>query len=124
MQRVRHKMKWIIASTLMLSAPALAADPAKPLAPVHSLSEAERDRILDEAATKHRRVEVIAEDLEKAEEPRPPVYGEVGFGIGTGGYRSAYGTAVVPLDDGFAILSFDRTYLGGRNRLYRHPRDH
>ena len=116
-------MKWIMASTLMLSVPALAADPAKPLAPVHSLSEAERDRILDEAAAKHRRVGVIAEELE-ADEPRPPVHGEVGFGIGTGGYRSAYGTAVVPLDDGYAILSFDRTNLGRRNRLYRHPRDH
>ena len=116
-------MKWIMASALLLSAPALAADPAAPLTPVHSLSQAEIDRILDEAAAKRQRVAVVAEDLE-ADEPRPPVYGQVGFGIGTGGYRSAYGTAVVPLDDGFAILSFDRTNLGRRNRLYRHPRDH
>lgn len=120
---MRYKMSWIMASALMLSVPSLAAEPDAPLAPVHSLSEAEVARILDEAAAKHQRIGAIAEDLE-GERPRAPVHGEVGFGIGTGGYRSAYGTAVVPLDDGFAILSFDRTIFGSRNRLYRHPREH
>ena len=119
---MRRTLSWIVTS-LMLPAAALAADPAVPLAPVHNLSEAERDRILDQAAAKHRSVGIVAEDL-GADEPRRPVYGEVGFGIGTDGYRSAYGTAVVPLDDGFAILSFDRTTLGRSNRLYRHPREH
>ena len=43
----------------------------------------------------------------------PPIHGEIGFSIGTGGYRSAYGTAVVPLaGDGVAILSFGTDRLG------------
>lgn len=120
---MRHTKSWIVAAALLLSAPALAAESAAPLASVHRLSEAERERILDEAAAKHQRVGEITDDLE-TDRPPAPVQGEVGFGVGTGGYRSAYGTAVVPLDDGFAILSFDRTVLGSRNRLYRRPREH
>lgn len=117
---MRHKMIWILAPALMLPARAIAADPAaSPLAPVHRLSEGEVDRILDEAAAK--REAARADDLDGG---RPQIHGEVGFGIGTGGYRSAFGTAVIPFDDGLAILSFDRTNLGSRNRLYRHPREH
>jgi hypothetical protein len=120
---MRHVIGWFLVSALFPMAPALAAEPAAPLAPVHSLSEAEVDRILDEAAAKHRQARPMVDDLEDGR-PVPPVQGEVGFGIGTGGYRSVYGTAVVPLDDGYAILSFDRTNLGRRNRVYRHPHDY
>ena len=51
----------------------------------------------------------------------PPIHGEIGFSIGTGGYRSAFGTAVVPLPgDGAAIFSFgtDR-FEPGRDFYYR-----
>jgi hypothetical protein len=41
------------------------------------------------------------------------------FEIGTGGYRSAYGTAIVPIDDdGVAIISLGSTDFGSRGR---HP---
>jgi hypothetical protein len=46
-----------------------------------------------------------------------PVHGEVGFGIGTGGYREAFGTAVMPLgDDGLFAFSFDSVQFNGRRR--------
>jgi hypothetical protein len=37
--------------------------------------------------------------LEGISSPKRQVHGEVGFGIGTGGYRSVYGTVVAPLGD-------------------------
>jgi len=117
----RHGIGWILLSAMAPSTAALAADAVPPLAPVHRLSDAEVDRILDAAAA--RREAARANDLD-IDGGRPQVHGEVGFGIGTGGYRSAFGTAVVPFDDGVAILSFDRTNLGSRNRFYRHPREH
>ena len=114
---MRHEVARILAVALSLPAPALAADAPAPLAPVHRLSEGEIDRILDAAAAKREPVETIDEEID-GERPRPPVHGEVGFGIGTGGYRSAFGSAVVPLDDGFAAFSFDRTNFGSTDFPY------
>ena len=51
--------------------------------------------------------------------PDGRIHGEVGVAIGTGGYRSTYGTAVVPLgDSGAAAFSFesDRTRYRARRR--------
>jgi len=100
----------LFVSALALPASAFAAqalDPAVVDPPTSSsasserrLGDAEIKRILDEAAAKR----------EAAEEARinsgPKVFGEVGFAIGSGGYRSAFGSAYVPLDDGFASFSF------------------
>ena len=79
-----------------------AASPAQP-APepgVHRLDQAAIQKILDDAAAKR-------EAREKAiDKPGLQIQGQVGFSVGTGGYRSAYGTAVVPLPgDGFAAIS-------------------
>lgn len=55
---------------------------------------------------------VVAEAADAAEatpqrDRRP--HGEVGFGIGTGGYSELFGTVVTPLgDDGFAAFSFSQ----------------
>ena len=39
--------------------------------------------------------------------------------MGTGGYRSAYGTAIVPLEnDGFAIISLDTSDFGSTFRNF------
>ena len=66
----------------------------------HRLSPDQIATVLDDAARKR--------ELEQSSDERlpPPIHGEIGFSIGTGGYRSAYGTAVVPLTGkGVAILS-------------------
>jgi hypothetical protein len=47
------------------------------------------------------------------------IHGEMGVAIGTGGYRSMYGTAVVPLGDSATLgLSFEREQYNDRNRRY------
>ena len=97
---------WVLASLLLWPGAALAADgkvqPAPGIASEHRLSDAEIEKILDAAALKR---EAAAPAGETAE---IPIHGEVGFAIGTGGYRSAFGTAIVPLsEEGVAILSFE-----------------
>lgn len=91
---------------LAFASPALAIDPveADPAASeiaaptVHRLSDEEVDRILAEAAERD----------EVAEGPERKIHGEFGVAIGTGGYRSAYGTAIVPLGKGsVAAFSFE-----------------
>ena len=113
---MHHTLTWTTASALILSAPALAAEPAQ-IAPVHSLSQAEIDRILDAAAARRESADTVDRQIE-AEGLRPEVHGEVGFGIGTGGYRSAFGTAVVPMGDGVGVFSFDTTNFGSRAAPY------
>jgi len=86
---------------------AYAADRA-PIADEHRLSEAEVQKILDAAAAKRDAPTLPAQKLPQAKDPARPIHGEMGVAIGTGGYREAFGTAVVPLgQDGVAIVSFD-----------------
>ena len=121
---MRNEIGLVLASALLLATPALAADTAAPLAPVHRLTEGEVDRILDAAATKREATQPIYEEID-SERPRPQIHGEVGFGIGTGGYRSAFGTAFVPLgEEGLAIISFDSTDFGSSGSLYDYPYRH
>lgn len=101
----------LLSSSLAFSVPAFAAaqpageaqtDPGE-----HRLSVVEVDKVLEEAA--HKR--------EAAEKPSSsggiPIHGEFGFAIGTGGYRSAFGSAMVPLgDEGMAAFSFETRDLG------------
>ena len=95
---------------LILPGAALAADPAQP-APAtsseHRLSADQVEKILDDAARKRELAEMSSEGT------GPAIHGEVGFSVGTGGYRSAFGTAVVPLPgDGVAILSLGTENFG------------
>lgn len=80
--------------------PALAGDPPyPPITDAHRLSEAEVAAILDQAEARRQAI--------SAPLPRQ-IEGEIGVGIGTGGYREAFGTAVIPLgQSGTAIISFD-----------------
>jgi len=97
----------LFASTLLLSAPAMAQS-APPMPSEHRLSEAEIEQVLDAAARK-REGHGPSGDVAAPDEDRlpPAIHGEVGFAVGTGGYRSAFGTAIVPLPgDGMAVLSF------------------
>lgn len=46
-----------------------------------------------------------------------PIHGEFGAMIGTGGMRSAYGTAAIPIgQDGGAIISFESSRYGQTRR--------
>ncbi|CAN5191643.1 hypothetical protein BH09PSE3_BH09PSE3_00730 [soil metagenome] len=48
------------------------------------------------------------------------IHGEMGVAIGTGGYRSMYGTAIVPLGDNATLgLSFEREQYNDRYGRYR-----
>ena len=99
-----------------------AADKAAPLPSEVRLSDAEREKVLEAAAaSRHERTAVQSMDDTSTEEFGRQIHGEVGFEIGTGGYRSAYGTAIVPIDnDGVAIISLGSTDFGSRGR-YSHP---
>ena len=110
-----------LAAALLPSSIANAApDQAVPPWSEIRLSEVEKEKIL-EAAAASRREQPIRQDDEAATdgEAARPIHGEVGFAIGTGGYRSAYGTAVVPLEgDGVAIISLGSTDFGSRARYF------
>ncbi|MDB5715389.1 MAG: hypothetical protein JWO15_2786 [Sphingomonadales bacterium] len=48
------------------------------------------------------------------------IHGEMGVAIGTGGYRSMYGTAIVPLGDSATLgLSYENEQYNNRNGRYR-----
>jgi hypothetical protein len=94
----------LLASSIAFPGTALGApdqaQPANGMSSEHRLSPAEIETVLNDAARKRESAEPSDERLP------PPIQGEIGFSIGTGGFRSAYGTAVVPLPgDGVAILS-------------------
>jgi hypothetical protein len=91
----------------------------------HRLSEAEIQKVLDEAAAKRHAQDAgytqysdqIAPST-NVDRPVRPIRGEMGFAVGTGGYRSAFGTAVVPIgSQGTAAISFET----GRGRGYYGP---
>jgi hypothetical protein len=110
---MRARTYLLLAMALAFPASVFAAQPQPtPVASERRLSPDEVERVLAEAAARR----------EAAEDARlhsgPQVSGEVGFGIGTGGYRSAYGTVGVPLDDGFASFSFSSERA--RNRYTTH----
>ena len=109
----------LLAAASLLS-PAMARavpDKSAPLPAEVRLSEAEKERVLEAAAGKHEPVPIAADEPISEEDAAPPIHGEVGFSVGTGGYRSAYGTAIVPLkNDGVAIISVGSTDFGSRAR--------
>jgi hypothetical protein len=107
----------IAVAAMLMSAPALAqaSEPAAPPSSERRLSPEQIEAVLAEAAKKRQAAEgQIDPDLAE-QAPRPQVHGEVGFAIGTGGYREVFGTAIYPLgDDGFAAISMDFVDWGHR----------
>lgn len=94
---------------------AAANAPAAQVAPVQRLSEAEVAQVLDEAAAKREAAEAAAPV------PKREIHGEVGVAAGTGGYRAAYGSALVPLgEESTALLQFSTET--GRQRYGRRHR--
>lgn len=94
----------VLATALLTSTVARAADPSPTSeASERRLTPEQVEQVLDDAARRHAGNERVLPPAD----PQPdtgnlPVHGEVGFSIGTGGYRSAYGTAVVDLPSGGA----------------------
>ncbi len=117
-----HRLRLpLLASSLLWSGMARAADPppqpAQPIASEHRLSPAEIEQVLADAARKREQGPPVAQAPELDDDKLPPpIHGEVGFAIGTGGYRSAFGTAIVPLPgDGFAAFSFESSRFNFRD---------
>jgi hypothetical protein len=91
--------------------------PATGMSSEHRLSPEEIESVLNDAARRRELAESSDERLP------PPIQGEIGFSIGTGGYRSAFGTAVVPLPGaGVAILSFGTDRLGPEPNIHHQDR--
>jgi len=108
----------LVLSLALPGAARAAADPTQPASPPPSenrLSADQVEKILDEAARKRELAAMSAPDT------GPAVHGEIGFSVGTGGYRSAFGTAIVPLSgNGVAILSLETSNFDhGRTVDYR-----
>ena len=117
--RLIHSL--LLAAALLSPSLAYAApDSAAPMPSEIRLSEAEKERILEAAAASSRdRPARQTDDADAADAPGRQIHGEVGVEVGTGGYRSAYGTAIVPLNgDGVAIISLGSTDFGSRSRYF------
>lgn len=114
---MRAVPRLIVIAALLVPAPALAqaVEPAPASQSEHRLSPEQIEAVLAEAAKKREAAEgrLQPDALESA--PQRQVHGEVGFGIGTGGYREVFGTGIYPLgDDGVAAISLDFVDWGRR----------
>ena len=100
----------VAAAILICSTGAAAQETATPSSDERRLTPEQVEKVLAEAAAKRETgARPTLEEFDADDAPAvPQVHGEVGFGIGTGGYREAYGTAIYPLGiDGFAAISLD-----------------
>jgi hypothetical protein len=107
----------IAAAALLGQAPVLAQanDPAAPPPSERRLTPEQIEAVLAEAAKKREANETHASPDLVQGEARRRVHGEVGFSVGTGGYREVFGTAIYPIgDDGAAAISMDFIDLGRR----------
>ena len=104
---MRKARALIITIALSTSTLAMAIEPKPTAAPSeHRLSPEQIEQVLADAARKREGSERGAVPSATSESPPMAVHGEVGVSIGTGGQRSAFGTAYVGLPgDGAAILS-------------------
>ena len=103
-----HSFSPILLAAL-LAAPGFAATPP---AGEHRLTPAQIQQVLDDAAAQREASDRLIRAL-----PTPEVHGELGVEIGTGGYRSAYGSAVLGIGRrGSAMVSFDSTRFNSRRR--------
>ncbi|MCL6739580.1 hypothetical protein LZ518_00285 [Sphingomonas sp. RB56-2] len=107
-----------LAAALLTPAVATAApEQSAPLPSEIRLSDEEKEKVLEAAAARKR--EHVAPTAEELGSQPVQVHGEVGVTLGTGGYRSIYGTVFTPLDgDGFAAMSFETTDFGKKDRYF------
>ncbi len=96
-----------------IATPCLAQNAPPPPSGIVSLTPEQREAAIEAGAAR------AAADLSGGTGDRR-VHGEMGVEVGTGGYRSVYGTAVVPLgDNATAAFSFQDSRSNYRRRGYR-----
>ena len=79
------------------------------------LSPQQIEEVLSEAAKKREATAIQDGPQPIGPSAEPQVHGEVGFAIGTGGYREVFGSAIYPVGDGgAAAISLDFIDLGKR----------
>lgn len=104
-----------LAAALAMPGVALAQDAAPEPASKSSerrLSPEQIDAVLAAAAARREAAGVADQQAPSAVRP---IQGEVGFSIGTGGYRGIFGSTSVPLgEDGLAAFGFDIEDFGHR----------
>ena len=101
---------------MMFAALLLAAATPVAAPEVHRLSPDAVEAAVSAGAERNRAAEALAlDDAQDAASDRRKIHGEVGVGVGTGGGREAFGTAVVPLGQtGVAAFSYDYSRWGDR----------
>ncbi len=112
---MRRTINRLILAAALLAGSAVAAQQVPTAPQVYRLSPEEVLRLQRESAER-------ATDYSEAFlKPRDgKLHGEVGVGIGTGGYRSLYGALGVPLgDSGFASFAFENTQFDDSLRYGR-----
>lgn len=101
-------MKRLAAIALLVAL--LVATPVAGEPTVHRLSPVEAAAAVAGGAERNRATEALALT---GDAPSRAVHGEIGFGVGTGGGREAFGSVVAPLGEtGTAAFSYD--YSRGR----------
>lgn len=105
-----------VALAVGLAMPALATDVVPPSAdsdlPLNgrvALSDAEREATINAAADRNSDLPINGAERK--------IHGEMGIAMGSHGYRSIYGTTVIPLGEtGTMALSYSNTQFGGYRR--------
>jgi hypothetical protein len=118
---MRTLVLFLAAISLFVSGTAQAEKPGT----IVRLSAAEAEAAKEAAAKRNtaRADQPIGPDGAVAEDRAPlfgPIHGEVGFGIGTGGYRELFGAAALPIGEkgGFSF-AFDSLQLDRERRRVR-----
>jgi hypothetical protein len=107
---------FMLALSMAFAAPVQAADGGS----IHRLTDAEIDAIAVAQAQRTDTAPLLgqANKLATIEEdgnarPKRKMHGEIGFGVGTGGYSQVFGTVVAPLgNNGIFAFSFAHTNGG------------
>ncbi len=107
----------LTSAAAIMGSPAIAADLDGPQSGggiVHRLSPEEIAQIGKDAEKRHASEAPLPSDGTAASPATRMVHGEMGFSIGTGGYRSVFGSAIYPLgDQGFVALGFENSQFPG-----------
>ena len=113
---MRVRSSWIAslsAAVLCLSAgPAYAQETDAETGTVYRLSPEEIAEVQDPERQRNEELELAERQLRQRS-----VSGEIGFGIGTGGFRSIFGSVIVPIGrTGFLALAIENVDYGDRYR--------